>query len=189
MSAFNHMARTPAVTDRRGGSAEDVTAELHERYWKRLCIFAARRLRDRSAAEDVAQETLRRVIEALRENKVEKLEALPSFVFQTARNICLHHGRSARRQEGALIRFRGGLSSSADDDPLLTLVDESRAEAVRRAMQELDDDDRELLRVLYVDDLKSSEIARRLGIDPGTLRVRKHRALKRLAEILGNVLR
>jgi RNA polymerase sigma-70 factor (ECF subfamily) len=189
MCPSEKMARTPAVTDSRGGSAEEVTAELHERYWKRLCIFAARRLRDRSAAEDVAQETLRRVIEALRENKVEKLEALPAFVFQTARNICMHHGRSARRQEGALVRFAGGATSTADDDPLVNLVDEARAEAVRRAMEQLDDDDRELLRMLYVDDLKTSEIAARLGIDAGTLRVRKHRALKRLAEIVGNVLR
>lgn len=183
------MVRTPAVTDPGGGSADDVTAELHDRYWKRLCIFAARRLRDRSAAEDIAQETLRRVIEALRENKVEKLEALPAFVFQTARNICLHYGRSARRQEGALLRFRSGLDDVSNDDPLLTLVDEARAAAVRQAMDRLDEDDRQLLRVLYADDLKTSEIAQRLGIDAGTLRVRKHRALKRLAELVGNVFR
>ena len=51
------------------------------------------------------------------------------------------------------------------------------------------EDDRDLLRMLYVDGLKSSDIARRLGVDPGTLRVRKHRALKRLSERIGNVSR
>ncbi|HUJ15542.1 MAG TPA: sigma-70 family RNA polymerase sigma factor [Thermoanaerobaculia bacterium] len=179
---------TGAATEDSGGGAEAVSTELHERYWKRLCIFAARRLRDRSAAEDVAQETLRRVIEALRENKIEKLEALPAFVFQTARNICLHHGRSARRQEGALLRFRSGMATASDDDPLLTLVDEARAEEVRRALEQLDAGDRQLLRLLYVDGLKTSDIARRLGVDAGTLRVRKHRALKRLSDVLRNVL-
>lgn len=175
---------TDAVADSPAGSAEGITAELHGRYWKRLCVFAARRLRDRFAAEDVAQETLRRVIEALRDNKVEKLEALPAFVFQTARNICMHYGRSSRREEGALVRFRGGMTGTADDDPLASLVDSSRAETVRRAMEQLDAGDRDLLRMLYVDALKTSEIARRLGIDTGTLRVRKHRALKRLSEIV-----
>jgi len=176
-----------AVTDQAGGGAADVAAELNERFWKRLCIFASRRLRDRSAGEDVAQETLRRVVEALRENKIEKLEALPAFVFQTARNICLHYGRSSRREDSALIRFRGGMRESTDEDPLTELIDESRRATVRRALDELDPDDRDLLRLLYADALPTSEIARRLGIDPGTLRVRKHRALKRLGEIIGNV--
>jgi RNA polymerase sigma factor (sigma-70 family) len=183
------MRTTGAVTGDVSGGTGDVAAELHDRFWKRLCIFAARRLRDRSAGEDVAQETLRRVIEALRENKIEKLEALPAFVFQTARNICLHHGRSAQREDGALLRFRGGLRTTTgeEDDPLASLVDESRRAEVRRAVEMLDEDDRELLRLLYVEALPTADIAARLGLDPGTLRVRKHRALKRLADILGNV--
>lgn len=180
---------TGAVTDDASGAPADVAAELHERFWKRLAIFAARRLRDRSAGEDVAQETLRRVIEALRDNKIERLEALPAFVFQTARNICLHYGRSAKREESALTRFRGGLrtTSSEEEDPLVALVDASRRAEVQRALDHLDAGDRELLRLLYIDALSTTEIAGRLGIDAGTLRVRKHRALKRLAESIGNV--
>ena len=41
-------------------------------------------------AEDVAQETLRRVLAALEAGRVANLEALPGFVFQTARHLCLH---------------------------------------------------------------------------------------------------
>ncbi len=184
------VGKSGAVSDPAGGGATDLAIELNDRFWKRLCIFAARRLRDRSAAEDVAQETLRRVLEALRDERIEKLEALPAFIFQTARNICLHYGRSARRETSALLRFRGGLRASSGDeeDPLVALVDEARREEVRRGMESLGEEDRELLRTLYVDGVKSSEIARRLGIDPGTLRVRKHRALKRLSEFIGNVL-
>jgi RNA polymerase sigma-70 factor (ECF subfamily) len=170
-------------------SADALAVELMDRFWRRLCVFAARRLRDRSAAEDVAQETIRRVLEALRQKKVENLEALPAFVFQTARNVCLHHGRSARREQSALLRFRGGMDMATgdDEDPLIGLIDEVRRHQVQDALRALDHDDRELLRMLYVDGLKSVEIARRLGVDSGTLRVRKHRALRRLAEILGNV--
>jgi RNA polymerase sigma-70 factor (ECF subfamily) len=185
------IGKTGAVSDPVGGGATDLAVELNDRFWMRLCIFAARRLRDRSSAEDVAQETLRRVLEALREERIEKLEALPAFIFQTARNICLHYGRSARREKSALLRFRGGLSASSgdEDDPLVALVEEVRRDEVRRALQSLGEEDRELLRMLYVDGLKSSEIARRLTIDVGTLRVRKHRALKRLSELMGNVSR
>ena len=163
--------------------------ELNDRFWKRLCVFAARRLRDRSAAEDVAQETLRRVLESLRQKKVENLEALPAFIFQTARNVCLHHGRSARREDGALLKFRAGMETTSGDeeDPLLGLIDEARREQVQKALRAMPEEDRELLRMLYFEGLRSVDIARRLGVDSGTLRVRKHRALRRLAEILGNV--
>jgi RNA polymerase sigma factor (sigma-70 family) len=169
--------------------SDEIAVDLSNRFWKRLCIFAARRLRDRYAAEDVAQETLRRALEALRQHRVENLEALPAFIFQTARNICMHHGRSARREEGALVRFRGGLQAESGDesDPLVGLVDEARRKQVRSALEQMPEDDRDLLRMLYIDGLQSADIARRLGVDPGTLRVRKHRALKRLSEILGNV--
>jgi RNA polymerase sigma-70 factor (ECF subfamily) len=169
--------------------SDEIAVDLSNRFWKRLCIFAARRLRDRYAAEDVAQETLRRALEALREHRVENLEALPAFIFQTARNICMHYGRSAQREEGALVRFRSGMQESSGDesDPLVGLVDEARRKQVRTGLEQMPEDDRDLLRALYVDGLESTDIARRLGVDPGTLRVRKHRALKRLSEILGNV--
>jgi RNA polymerase sigma-70 factor (ECF subfamily) len=178
-----------AVIRPADGSADEIAVELTDRFWKRLCIFAARRLRDRFAAEDVAQETLRRALIALREHRVEKLEALPAFIFQTARNVCMHYGRSARREEGALVRFRGGMQAESGDetDPLVALVDEARRGEVRAALEQMPEDDRVLLKMLYVDGLRSADIARRLGVDPGTLRVRKHRALKRLSEILGNV--
>src|SRR5215210_944472 len=78
--------------------SDEIAVELNDRFWKRLCVFAARRLRDRYAAEDVAQETLRRALEALRDRRVENLDALPAFIFQTARNICMHYGRSVRRE-------------------------------------------------------------------------------------------
>lgn len=168
-------------------SPETFAADLAERFWMRLRMFAARRLRDRNAAEDVAQETIRRVLEALRSQKIRNLDALPSFVFQTARNICLHEARSARREGAALFIFGGNQATTTgpEADPVTVLIDRARREEVRAAIQQLGPEDRELLQLLYVEADGSAEIARRLAIDSGTLRVRKHRALKRLALLLG----
>lgn len=164
--------------DERG---ETITAELHQNYWKRLFLFASRRVPDAATAEDVAQETLRRVVAALSEQRIENLNALPGFVFQTARNICMHQARSARREKGALLRFsREPRSGGAD--PLRQIESEQRVDALRRAIGLLDPDEQGLLRILYVEGLSNQEAAQRLSLDPGTLRVRKHRLLKRLAE-------
>jgi len=163
---------------------EDVAAELHQRYWKRLLLFASRRVRNAAMAEDVAQETLRRVVTALRGDRVEKLEALPGFVFQTARNICMHYARTARREESALLRFRHEPQRSGSHGPFHELESAQRIEALRDAFGRLDAEDQELLRLLYVDGISNQEAAERLSLDPGTLRVRKHRLLKRLAELV-----
>lgn len=149
-------------------------------------MFAARRVRDTAAAEDLAQETLRRVSAALRDGKVENLQALPAFVFQTARNLCMQRHRSAARESRALSRWGAEQSGEAEGaDPLLGLVSEERARAVRKALALLEPVDRRLLERLYYEDAASAEVAGHLSISPEALRVRKHRALRRLAAMLG----
>jgi RNA polymerase sigma-70 factor (ECF subfamily) len=158
-------------------------SELASQYWDRIRVLAARRLGDAAAAEDVAQETLRRVVTALREGRVENLTALPAFVFQTARHICLQQQRSAGREIRALTRVGAG-SGPSNDDALAALISEERRVLVRRALEGLGDTDRELLRLAYFEELGTEELAHRLGTTAGAVRVRKHRALRRLSELL-----
>lgn len=166
-----------------GGRPEE--SELTRRFWDRLRVFAARRLGDSSAAEDVAQETLRRVVEALRADRVRNPEALPAFVFQTARNICLHRYRSASREARALSRFDAVADRpSTAPDPLIGLVTEERRRVVQAALARLDSDDRALLRMFFYEDSDTADVARQLGATPAAIRVRKHRALRRLSRAL-----
>jgi RNA polymerase sigma-70 factor, ECF subfamily len=166
--------------DRRG-----LEEELWARFSRPLRLFAARRLGDFTAAEDVAQSVLRRVLESLRAERIRDLDALAGFVYQTARHVCLHWLRSAGRERRALARVAGGGSSlGGEPDALSALVAAERLAAVRSALEELDGSDRELLRMVYFELLGSAEIARRLGVSAGALRVRKHRALRRLEDRL-----
>lgn len=158
--------------------------QLSERFWDRLRVFACRRLGDPALADDVAQETLRRVIEALRAERVANLEALPAFVFQTARHICMQRARSKRRERVAMERIGRTGESTALPDALKRLITEEERAEVRRALDQIDEKDRHLLRLLYFDQADPAEVARQLGVTPGALRVRKHRALARLAEVL-----
>jgi RNA polymerase sigma-70 factor, ECF subfamily len=160
--------------------------DLAPRFWERLRVFAARRLGDTALAEDVAQEALRRTAAALREGKVHDPDALPAFVFQTATHLCLHHFRSRGREARALTRLAAAAEATAGPDPLAALVGEEARAAVRRALAALDPDDRALLRSLYYEQADPAEVARRLGVTPGALRVRKHRAHARLAQLLGD---
>jgi RNA polymerase sigma-70 factor (ECF subfamily) len=158
--------------------------DLASRYWDRVRLFAARRVRDAAAAEDVAQEVLRRVTEALREGRVNDPAALPGYVFKTALFVCLHHGRSAGREARALDRAARA-TPPAIDDALTVMIAAERRATVRLALERLTPEDRDLLRLVYFEQLATADVAQRLGVTPEALRVRKHRALKRLAQALG----
>lgn len=162
-------------------------AELIARFRDRVLIFAARRFPDGGTAEDVAQETLRRVLEAVREGRLRDPEALPSYVFQTARHVCLHGVRKERRRRRAMLRLGGGgdaVVGGPRRDALAAVVGEERRARVRAALERLEASDRELLRMLFFEDLDTAEAAARLDVTRGALRVRKHRALKRLEAVL-----
>lgn len=169
------------VLDRAGGPAFPPETELVEYFRDRIRVFAARRFGDAVAAEDIAQETLRRVLEAVRAGRIRDPSALASFVFQTARHVCLHRARSVRRRARAFARLA---RRSPTPDALGTLVTRERRLAVAQALERLTERDRTLLRMLFYEDLTTAEAARRLRITRGAVRVRKHRALKRLAALL-----
>jgi len=174
-----------APPDAAAAAAKAGYPDLAERFWSRLRLFSLRRLGDPADAEDVAQETLRRVLDALRDGRVRKPEALPAFVFQTARNVCLQRGRSSRRETRALSRLKhSDQPGSREHDALTALVSAERRRAVRRAVEQLSDTDRQLLRLIFYEDTATEEVARRLGISSGAVRVRKHRALRRVSELL-----
>ena len=160
-------------------------AEELEGFRARLRIFAARRLADRAAAEDVAQEVLRLGLEALRAGRIESSAALPGFLFQSALHICMHRGRSAGREKKALQRFGVGEDREGAESPLAALISAERRLGVRQALGGLEEDDRRLLEMTYRDELDSEEIGRQLGLTAGAVRVRRHRAIRRLAERMG----
>jgi len=109
---------------------------------------------------------------------------LPGFVYQTALNLCLKRLRSLARGSRALNRLGPDGSIVALDDPFTVLVRAERRAAVRSALHRLEPGDRHLLELFYTEALSTAEVARRLQVNTGAIRVRKHRALLRLADVL-----
>lgn len=114
-----------------------------------------------------------------------------------ARNVAIddlrHDARARRRLEQiqldglthAHLAFVGSESSDAEAE----LVDDERRAAtvarVRDAVASLPRAQREIIELHKLRGLSTVELARQLRVRPGTLRVRAHRAYRRLAELLG----
>jgi RNA polymerase sigma factor (sigma-70 family) len=161
-------------------------AELAARFWDRLRVVAARRTGDAAAANEIARETLRRVADAMRSGQLERPAALPALVFQTVRPVCAERQRVAPLEPsaGAPSETRRGDQGRrrVAIETLRSLIADERRRDVGQAFRSLRDGDQKVLRLVYLDRLNVDQIAARLGSTAGAVRVRKHRALRRLAD-------
>lgn len=69
--------------------------------------------------------------------------------------------------------------------PPETLEDQAERDAVRRAIHQLAPDQRETLELIFYHDLTGPQAAEVLGVAPGTIKSRLHRAKTRLQTLLG----
>lgn len=158
-------------------------ASLLESFRPRLLYFALRRLRDRTSAEEVVQETLTVVLQALQDNRVEDRAKLPGYIFGVAKNLVFRVLRERAREadpgpDGLLIEAGPWL----EDVEAALLLDEQRQQ-VREALSQVSSEDRDILeRTLAAED-SLEEIAVTMGIPYAALRKRKSRALQRLRKI------
>jgi len=161
-------------------------ALLYETYSKRVLYLALSERCSRTDAEDVRSETFLRVIQTLRAGKLRKPESLSSFIVGIALNIIREHNR----QRGA----HDPLTESQHEiphegSPESAIVDREEARIILATAAQLNERDRNFLRMYYYEELPKPEIARALGIKEERLRLIKSRALKRFAEIYSRLKR
>jgi RNA polymerase sigma-70 factor (ECF subfamily) len=159
-------------------------AELAHRFDQRIQVMMTVRTRDRETARDLAQESMIAALGALRKNQLREPERLAGFVYGIARNVLNNYFRRRRAQPPAVELTEESASFLPEDD----LESGERERALRQGLGQLEADDRAILVMTLVDDLKPGEIARRLGLSSEVVRTRKSRALKRLTEHVRRVL-
>jgi len=168
--------------DPPSGDCKEEEDALSERFRDRVRLFAFRWV-GAEDSEDVAQETLRRVIGALRGGRIRNQTQPAAFIFQTARHVCMELRRAHGRETRALERLeREGIPAPVlNPNPLRGPVSD-RLDLTTLAMRQLSLEDQHVLRLFYVDGWGNAEVAGELGLSAATTRVRKHRALSRLRD-------
>jgi len=165
-----------------GGPAATVAeAELCRRFAQRIRLYGLRHLGNEQEAADLVQVVLIRVIEALRLGRVETTDNLGSFVLGTCRYVTWDMHRAERRQraiESAML----AIEPVAPPAPL----GERDVIQLLMCMHQLPERDNLIIRMTFMEDRDSDEVARRLGMTTGNVRVVRHRALAKLHDCLEN---
>lgn len=124
-----------------------------------------------SEAEDIAQDALLRAWR--RRSTLRDSERRNQWLATIVRNEAFREHARVRPDPAATLELREG----AEDDQVLATVETADLHA---ALEGLSERDRTLLEMRYEEDLTQGMIARRLGIPEGTVKVRLHRARKKL---------
>ena len=160
----------------------DTIRVLYQTHGRLVFTIAYKVLGDAGMAEEATQQTFIKAWRAAA--SYDPKRSLVAWLTTIARNAALDIYRRERKQR----------SHANIDSPELELstlppsIDQlNDVLAVRNALADLPDSDRELIRLQHYDELTHSEIAEHLSIPIGTVKSRTFRAHRRLAEMLGHL--
>jgi len=186
----------PVSTTRWIPNAVDQTREIEDfdavvrLYWPRIFRFALASLRDRDAAESLAQDCF---LKAYRARQGFRGEAsLSTWLMKIAVNLIRDSIRSRRlrfwnRTRGAAPDFDLASQSLADrgSSPERALLAKERVAAVWSAVETLSQRQRTVFLLRFVEDLDLLEIAAVTGLREGTVKVHLFRALEAVRKRMG----
>ena len=150
----------------------------------RLFAFAYHVCGDRNQAEDLVQEAVLRTLERAPEFETER--HLVAYLNRVITNLVINEARKARTRKNRVLVEGNGVTVPR---PILTqperaFVDKNLSSPVLRAVASLPERFRDVLLMWGVLDMTYLEIAEVLGIPPGTVMSRLHRARKKVREAL-----
>lgn len=168
----------------------DRMASTHEiERWYRdfapgLYAYLGRFVADGDRRREVVQETFVRALVSERDLSVER--NVRPWLFSVARNLAIDGLRRS-----AVISFvsTNDDPAAADDGPHGQLASRDATEGVRRALGKLSSRDREIVHLVYYEELPLREVARVMALPVGTVKYRLHVSRRRLGEAIGEDLR
>jgi RNA polymerase sigma factor (sigma-70 family) len=140
-----------------------------------LLRFAIGLVGQRTVAEELVQETF------LRLHRVwDEVENPRAWLYRSLRNLALNYLRDRPKET----ELADETVASAENLPAERLGRNEAVGMVRLFLAEMAQDDRDLIRLKYHDNLKYRDISRRTGLSVGNVGYRLHHLLKGLADSL-----
>ena len=181
-----HAEMWQLVQAARGGDGE-AFGQLYDRYVDAVFRFIYYRVNDRALAEDFTSETFLRALRRISGVSYQGRD-IGAWFMTIARNIVFDHMKSARfRLETTTAEIRDGSDSA--DGPELAVLTKLTNTRLLQAVDMLNDEQKECIVLRFLNGLSVAETAEVMGKNDGAIKALQHRAVKRLAAIIGDELR
>jgi RNA polymerase sigma-70 factor (ECF subfamily) len=163
----------------QAGRGQEAFERLVPAYRRRVFGLAYSILRDRAAAEDLAQEVFVKLWQAL--PRYDGRAQLSTWIYAITRNAAVSALRARRRSVS--------LSDAAVMAEVEALAAEPAAEPgdpeLRRRIESLPEKQRQAVTLYYLDERTVEEVAEMMGLPANTVKTHLHRARASLAAALG----
>jgi len=155
--------------------AEQAFTEIFNRYSSRIYAYCRRFLGDREEALDAFQETFIRFHQSA--SKDREMTNLPGFLLTIARNLCMNIKRKERND----ISYEDYMAGNDDENK----TDKNEMlDLIKKALNQLPDDYREVFILREYEGLSYQEIANMTNTNITNVKVRIHRAKQKIRDIL-----
>lgn len=178
----------PSPTDEElaeaaGGGDRAALEQLLRRHHDRVLGLCRQICRDRSDAEDAAQEALLAIARGI--GRFDGRSRFSTWAYRVTTNCCLDELRRRRRRPDPVADDQVTEAASLEPGPDELVERGSTRAALARALDSLPEEFRTPLVLRDVADLDYAAIGEILDLPPGTVRSRISRARSRLADELG----
>ncbi len=155
----------------------DKAAILFERYKLRLFNFFLKCSKDEAKSQDMTQNTFYRVLKY--RQSYHEGQSFKAWIYQIARNIL---NDSYKEMQTKMIDLKS--AKQRQDTETEHIMQQEREQLLHQALKKLPDDQREILILSRFEELKYEEIGQILGLSVANVKVKAHRAIQRLREIV-----
>lgn len=133
----------------------------------------------RAVAEEIVQEVFLQL-----HTHWDDVDSPKAWLFKSVHNRALKHIRDHKREILSEDPGNSQSSISEEESPEASLVHMEAIGALRQILEELDEPDRQLVKLKYFSDLKYRDISSQTGLNIGNVGYRLHHILKELADKL-----
>lgn len=161
--------------------------ELVGAYGPRVFALAQSRCHNADVAEEIVQSVFATVAVKVRGGEYIEHGKFEAWLFRVAMNRVRDHARS-RKRSNALFQHDHDQAAISADTRTRERTDSEQMSALRDAMEQLPDADREVIELRHHGDLSFKQIADLLEEPLGTLLARHHRALRKLKELIEDAM-
>ncbi|MFC1980929.1 sigma-70 family RNA polymerase sigma factor [Chloroflexota bacterium] len=159
---------------------ENMLSDLYQEYYDKISHYAYARIGNRAEAEDIAGEVFLRALKSLGSYQ-ERDVPMQAWLFKIAHNLVIDYFRKTANQKTVPI---DDLPLRSKDNPQAIAEKNIELERVKKAMQYLTEEQREVVNLRFFGGLTSKESGQLLKKSDGAVREMQRAAIEKLRTLL-----
>ena len=177
---FKDYSDRELVLNYQSSSDNACLEELYRRYHQKVYQYCFTITKNKEHASDLSQDTFERVVGNL--SRLKNSDTFISWLFHIARNLCLDHLKKQSKQKAEKLEEVFELADEIIDMEEVEAREHQLA-LMEILINELNQEDRAMLQLKYVDRVKIKDIQQQFALSESAIKMRLARARKKVLHL------